>query len=376
MALFQKGIILEQHKEPAFSRNICEFLNSSNPVNFFDDYETSIEEISNDDIIEFAKLANIYDETDGILLYKKLVSAKSKSVVTVVADAIDDEPYISSQICPTIQLSEQLAGGLKFAKQAISAKRIYVATYQNVGEINTKIPSKIDGDVEIRQINGRYPAEQRAKKKLRYRNALIIGAGALIHLFRAVKYRRIQTTTFITVAGDCIANPTNLEVSLGMTVTQVLERCGLIDLPNRVVIGGSMTGIGVIDTDKNLITPMTRSVLAFKDKFIKYNYNCIGCGRCTQYCPMGLSPYYIYKLIKSNQLDKLDRFDATSCIGCGICSYNCPAKLELSTVIFNYVKSDAGKQAKKGKELLQEKHQAQTQAQPQKISNKKNKSHK
>lgn len=347
MALFQKGIILEQHKEPALSKNICEFFNSGNPIKFFDKFEISSSEFSNDEIIECAKLANIYDETDGVLLHKKLSSAKNKSIITVVADAIDDEPYISSQMCPTIQLTEQLEGGLKFAKQACDAKKEYIAVYKNVGEISVKIPSATKNGIEIKQINGRYPAEERAKKKLRYKNALIIGANALIHLYRAVKYKRIQTTTFITVAGDCIANPMNLEVSLGMNVTQVLEKCGLIDSPNRIVIGGSMTGIGIIDTDKTLITSKTRSILAFKDKFIKYNYRCIGCGKCTKYCPMGLSPYYIYKLLKSNQKEKLDDFDATSCIGCGICSYNCPAKLELSTLIFDY--------AKDNKNTLQEK---------------------
>ncbi len=68
----------------------------------------------------------------------------------------------------------------------------------------------------------------------------MVGVGALIHLARAVAFNKPQTTTFITVAGDCIGNPTNLEVSLGMTVGQVLERCGLIEDPARVVVGGSI----------------------------------------------------------------------------------------------------------------------------------------
>jgi electron transport complex protein RnfC len=62
-------------------------------------------------------------------------------------------------------------------------------------------------------------------------------------------------------------------------------------------------------------------------------YSCIGCGRCTDVCPEGLSPYYIYKVVQSKRRRNLDLFDADRCTGCGTCSYICPAKLDLAQVV-------------------------------------------
>ena len=332
--LFQKGIILEQHKEPAFSKKICKFVNSDSKK-YFEDWKKE-EKLTIENLAECARKACIIDESDGVDLYKKILSIKSKGYYSVVADAIDDEPYVSSQMGVAYWLSDEMIGGLSLLEEVSGCKRKYIAVYGNIGYTDIKIPEEING-VAVKKISGRYPAEQRAKKRLRYRNALVVGSGALVHLYRAYTEKLCQTTTFITVGGDCITDSMNIEVSLGMSVEQVLERCGLKNKPNRVCIKGTMTGVGIIDIEENLITPTTASIMAFREKYKNNNYVCIGCGRCTASCPMGLSPYYIYKFIKNNQQDKLDMFDATSCIGCGICSYNCPAKLELSSVIFDYV---------------------------------------
>ncbi len=346
--LFQKGIILEQHKEPAFSKKICKFINSGSEQ-YFDGWEPDAK-ITVENLAECAKAAGIIDESDGVDLYKKILSIKSKGYYSVVADAIDDEPYTSSQMSCAYWYAKEMTGGLSLLDEVSDSKRKYIAIYGSVGDTDIKIPTELNG-VPVKSISGRYPAEQRAQRRLRYRNALVVGSGALIHLYRAYTKKQKQTTTFVTVGGDCISSPMNLEVSLGMTVQQVLERCGLKYKPNRVAVGGTMTGVGIMNTEENVITPTTCSVMAFREKYKNSNYVCIGCGRCTEFCPMGLSPYYIYKFIKSNHFDKLNEFDAETCIGCGICSYNCPAKLELSSVIFDYVIDRKKAQLKENKEL-------------------------
>ena len=149
----------------------------------------------------------------------------------------------------------------------------------------------------------------------------------------------MQKSAFVTVAGNCIANPTNLEVSLGMSLSQVLERCGLADNPTRVVIGGSMTGISVIDTEKTLISPTTRAVLAFREDERERNYRCIGCGRCIASCPQGLDPMYLYRVLSARRHSQMPRLRAEECVGCGTCSYVCPSKLPLSAAISKYRKS-------------------------------------
>lgn len=331
---FPKGIVLEQNKEPALSRDLRDFFSGS-PMSYMDRAAvTNTENIDPDDVIDIAREAQIIDETDGAPLYKKLIWGKNKAIVTVIGDAIDDEPYISSQLNPALKLSKEMAGGLRLVQKTVSANDAYVAVYKNLADLNTRIPGNIEG-IPVNRVSGRYPAQEQAKRRLKGRKTLIVGTCALIHLYRAVYENRIQTTCFVTVAGNCIANPLNLEVSIGVTVMQLLERCGLAEEPSRVVVGGSMTGYGVLNTEKTVVGVMTRGILAFKEFFKEMNYKCIGCGKCAAVCPEGLSPYYLYNFITQKRYKYIDAFDVDKCIGCGTCSYICPAKLDIATVIFD-----------------------------------------
>ena len=53
---------------------------------------------------------------------------------------------------------------------------------------------------------------------------------------------------------------------------------------------------------------------------------CIGCGRCVQACPMGLSPVFIERAAFDKKYEEAAVYGAEQCIGCGCCSYVCPAK--------------------------------------------------
>lgn len=332
---FYKGILLQQRKEPALSRDLREFLNADTmglrmecpPVE-------NPDELTYGEIINLARLANIVDERDGEPLADKLMEARRKKARLAIVDAIDDEPYISSQLNPVLKNVELAAAGLTFCRKACGAVQAYFAVYKNMTDLDIRIPKRI-GDYAVVRLHGRYPAEYQASQDYAEDDeVLVVGSGAILHLARAVLFQKPQTTAFITVAGDCVGNPTNLEVSLGMTVTQALERCGLIDDPHRVVVGGSMTGISVIDTDRTLVTPTTRAILAFRQDLKTLGLSCIGCMRCVHVCPEGLNPFYLYKSIQERRYDIFRELDAQMCVGCGTCSYMCPAKLDLSETIY------------------------------------------
>ena len=57
---------------------------------------------------------------------------------------------------------------------------------------------------------------------------------------------------------------------------------------------------------------------------------CIGCGKCVQACPMGLSPTFIEEALLAKKYEEAKRYGASACIGCGCCSYVCPAKRYLA----------------------------------------------
>ena len=353
MQNLNRGIILEQRKEPALRRKLRPFLNANYAGMLFEsDLPADRKLLSDKDIISLAEMAHIIDERDGEFLYKKLKKAKKAGVDILVGDAIDDEPYVSSQMNPLLFMPTEAAEGLRLAAKAVGEPSFYFAVYKNLNDddIKLKIPKELDG-VSVRRIHGRYPAEDRSPDEFDDKGtAMLIGVGALIHLYRAVYEHRIQSTCFVTVAGPCIANPTNLEVSIGMTPTQVLERCGLAEDPGSIIIGGTMTGEVCENPDEYLIGTMSRAVLALRDEEKKRMYHCIGCGRCTQSCPENLSPFYINRFFELGKLDQLPFYDIHSCIECGTCSYVCPAKIDIAENIKKAKQALAVKNGRREKE--------------------------
>ena len=106
----------------------------------------------------------------------------------------------------------------------------------------------------------------------------------------------MQTTSFVTVAGNCVTNPRNFEVSIGTPVSSLLERSGLLREPSYILEGGAMHGIRISDPDHTLIRASTSSILAFRVDRQEQLYSCIGCGRCVEACPSGLNPHKLYQL--------------------------------------------------------------------------------
>lgn len=335
--MLRQGVVMEQHKEPALSRDIKRL--KPDRVKRIEGYEpvSGADAAEPEQIIAAAKSAHIIDERDGKPLWKKLKAAAGKDV-TVLVDAIDDEPYISSQMGPMLYYREQCVSGLRLAQKALGTENAEILIYKNITALETHIPSAVCG-VPVRRIGGAYPAEARSERGLPPSDGrlhLYLGACALIHLHRAVLEGVMQTTAFVTVNGNCVGSPRNLEMPIGDTASDALDACGLIDEPSRVVIGGSMTGTSISDPAAAVISPTTRAVLAFRGEERSANYVCIGCGRCIRSCPQGLSPMYIYSGLEAGRLNLLPELDPQDCIGCMTCSYVCPARLDLAEAIGEY----------------------------------------
>ncbi len=325
-----KGILLEQNKEPVLSRGI-KVLDSLPPVetNFLDS-RVEPDQMSPRRLVIAARQAQIVDETDGTQLWKKLENAIEEPFRAIAVDALDDEPYISSQLCIALWMPGELEEAIDLLCQNLKIEKAVVEIYRNLTDIGTPIPKKI-GEYRVRRVGGTYPAEKRVRRDSS--RVLRVGACALIHLYRAVFKKRVQTTAFVSVAGDCIANPANYEVPLDVSVSQVLDAVGLIAQPKRIVVGGSMTGFGVDDPQNVRVLSATRGILAFADQFEDLGYSCIGCGRCVDVCPQGLSPYFINRFLRAGK-NRIAGQAALDCTFCGACSYVCPAKLDLSHSIY------------------------------------------
>ncbi len=327
-----KGIILEQKKEPALSRDLQQFI-SSQPLSVSAAQPLMEgEEADLPRLIRLCEEANIIDERDGIPLADLLRPWLDKPCKKLVGDAIDDEPYVSSQLNPMVKLSADAAYGLRLLQGALKAEKAYFAVYKEMYYLNSRVPTKLE-EFPVRKLGGKYPMERRAVRRLGD-DVLTVGACSLIHLARAAKAGTVQSTCFVTVAGNCVGNPCNLEVTIGTPVSALLDRCGLIADPTSLTIGSAMKGIAVLDADNTLVRPNTNAVIALRE--LKQNLrhmDCIGCGRCLEVCSEGLNPMELYRAASANRKESAEKLGIASCISCGSCSYICPSRLELSATI-------------------------------------------
>ena len=95
----------------------------------------------------------------------------------------------------------------------------------------------------------------------------------------------------------------------------------------KVVAGGAMMGPAV----ENLSYPTTKTtsglILLSKAAAQPAQVNpCIRCGRCVEYCPMGLEPVEVNQAYAARDVQELGKLHADYCFNCGSCSFVCPAK--------------------------------------------------
>lgn len=303
---------------------------------YYDQAKPPLQEpITFENLVEIAKRAFIIDETDGMPLFKKLQVLKENNAQVLIADAIDEEPLVSSSVNTLIQKAPQVMDALQLAATTMNIGTMYAVCYADMDDTKTVIPQKLEG-IPVKKIGGKYPVRRRIQQRLAQQNPGeiigLIGVQALMHLYRAVYFKKKQNTTIVTVAGDCVSYSCNVEVAIGTTLSELLLFCGLSSDPTRVIIQGSMGGISMPNLDLPILHS-EKAVLAFGEEITNRKVPCINCGRCTDVCPAGLAPAYIYKYLKSDQKNAAIALHPERCIDCGCCSYICPARLELAACV-------------------------------------------
>ena len=133
----------------------------------------------------------------------------------------------------------------------------------------------------------------------------------------------------ITVDGDACEKPQNLIVPVGTSYEDVLNTAGLkggVTL-GKVVAGGAMMGPAVRDLSYPTTKTTSGLIMLSEATAQPPQVNpCIRCGRCVEYCPMGLEPVEVNQAYAARDVQELGKLHADYCFNCGSCSFVCPAK--------------------------------------------------
>lgn len=291
--------------------------------------------MSPDGVIQAARTACILDEVDGMPLYYKLQKAREDKILVVVADAIDDTPYISSALKTVAEFGEQACDGVGMVLKVLGGGRAVLGVYDS-GDFDIASVTNNFGFIEVRTIKGGYPAWPRFYRQYcGERPCLRIGVQALRALSLAIREGRPQTETVITVTGDCVRTPTNVIVPTGVSVEYILESVGLRRDPEYVIIGDTMCGV-LCDRLDIPVFPGIRGICAMTALPEVYPpQRCVSCGRCVDVCPKGLFPSEAVRMYQNGAAKQARHFGAKSCDGCGACSAVCPSGIDVSEIMLS-----------------------------------------
>ena len=283
-------------------------------------------------------------------LWGKLAAVRRNQIDTVLINGAECEPYITSDHRMMVEHSDLIVKGVEILRKWMKSKRFVIGIEDNKPDAIAKLREAFAGDtsVEVLPLPSIYP--QGAKQVLLYNvtgqvvkggqrmaslGVIIINVSSTAKMAQYMETGMPLVTKRLTVEGDIVKEPKNVEVVIGTPIQELLDFCGgLTDEPGKVLYGGPMMGNCVADLSQPILKN-NNAIMAFSKKWghLPKETNCIHCGRCTNACPLGLSAKEIVQAYQVGDVALLQELNADLCMSCGTCSFVCPAKRPLAPSI-------------------------------------------
>ncbi len=293
----------------------------------------------------------------------KLASGLGR-VDTVIINAAECEPYLSSDHRVILESIDELIGGLRILRHIMGAKHMYIGIENNKPDaisllhkrlarsrirvviLKTKYPQGGEKQL-IRAVTGRVVPSGKLPADV---GCLVINVDTVIAIYRAVVNGSPLMRRIVTVAGHGVERTGNVSVRLGTPFSAVLDYFGFKPTTRKLIMGGPMMGTAQYSLNAPVIKS-TSGLLCFTKEQLTMDRDvaCIRCGSCVNACPMNLVPSYIVQYVKSGQFDRAADLNVLDCIECGCCSFTCPAKIPLIQYI-RIGKQTVGSKKRKKKE--------------------------
>ena len=328
--------------------------------------QEEVDALTNEELINIIREGGIVGMGGATFPTHVKLSGGIGKVDTVIVNAGECEPYITSDDRLCREEPAKLISGLKVVMKIFGLKEGHIGIEDNKPEavkaLNACL-SKEDG-ITVDVLPAKYP--QGAEKQLIYavtgREVPSGGLPAAVGcaVFNAATVKAIHDVVYdgmplikriVTVSGDVLMDPKNLLVPIGTTFDALIEACGYKENPYKVLSGGPMMGAAQYDLSVPTIKGVNAvTVLGKANKYDVEDSRCLRCGKCIDACPMKLMPVLMYKSIQSNDIQEMKDNNIMDCIECGSCAYTCPASVPLVLgfrVAKQLIRNDAAKQAAK-----------------------------
>lgn len=287
----------------------------------------------------------------GFPTHVKLMPKNLDEVTTLLVNGAECEPYITADNRAMLEDTDDIVEGIKLVKKYMNLSTVIIGIEDNKPQAIAKLQAAV-ADIEgasVKALKAQYP--QGGEKVLIYEctgkivpegklpsdvGCVVMNVSSIAFVAKYMRTGMPLITKRLTVDGDAIAEPKNVEVAIGTSFSDVIDFCGGFKAePKKIIMGGPMMGFAV-PTINYPVLKNNNAILAFSAakaaEAEKPETPCIRCARCVNACPFSLMPAAIEKAYKAGNVDALKALKVNLCMECGCCAYVCPAKRNLVSV--------------------------------------------
>ena len=287
----------------------------------------------------------------GFPTHVKLMPKNLDEVTTLLVNGAECEPYITADNRAMLEDTDDIVEGIKLVKKYMNLSTVIIGIEDNKPQAIAKLQAAV-ADIEgasVKALKAQYP--QGGEKVLIYEctgkivpegklpsdvGCVVMNVSSIAFVAKYMRTGMPLITKRLTVDGDAIAEPKNVEVAIGTSFSDVIDFCGGFKTePKKIIMGGPMMGFAV-PTINYPVLKNNNAILAFSAakaaEAEKPETPCIRCARCVNACSFSLMPAAIEKAYKAGNVDALKALKVNLCMECGCCAYVCPAKRNLVSV--------------------------------------------
>jgi electron transport complex protein RnfC len=275
-----------------------------------------------------------------------LARARAGKCRWTILNALDHEPYVSSDHRLLAEFGPEVMEGLAIIARLVGSPDVIVAAdHRRTSHYQScNAPAERLGIARI-SLPHKYPmgADSILTKVLTRREAppgrspLSVGTAMLdaptclaVHQWM-VRSRRMLGRV-VTVAGPHTARPGNFWTPFGTPCADLASLTAGVKPGGgsepALIHGGPMAG--TLCDARAVVTPATGALLSLEAAGLPLPGPCIRCGWCTDHCPARLNVAMLNDAFELSLVDRAALGGVLACVECGVCGYICPAKLPLT----------------------------------------------
>ena len=313
----------------------------------------ALDGLSREEVVEIMKASGLRGR--GGAGFPTHVKLAAEGIDTLLINAAECEPYLSTDTREMLECSDTILSGITAVMKYCNIPNCIIGIERNKPECIDLMCSLVRDmqGVSVKPLPMRYPqgAEKTLVETCTGRevpqigpsgkpglpadvHCIIMNVTSVSTLGKFLKTGVPLTTKRVTVEGDAIAKPQNIEVPIGTLYRDVIEACGGIKEGvelGKIIFGGPMMGGAAPSADYPVLKQNNGLLLFSKQAAVLPEPSaCIRCGRCIEVCPMGLEPVEAVAAFNNKDFDTLKARCVDLCVACGSCTYACPAKRPVS----------------------------------------------